>query len=54
MTDKPDVITENQRLRNELLNIRRLEYVIPNAPADVLILKAVTMARNALEPAQEA
>lgn len=46
---KSDVFTENQRLRNELISIRRLEHIIPDAPPDVLILKAVTMARNALE-----
>ena len=53
MTDNAALITEAQRLRNELINIRRLEYCIPNSPAEVLILRAVAMARKALEIRQE-
>lgn len=53
MTENAALITENQRLRNELINIRRLEYCMPNSKADVLILKAVAMARMALENKQE-
>ncbi len=49
MTDQA-LITEAQRLRNELINIRRLEYVIPNEEPIVVALRAVAMARKALEP----
>ena len=41
--------SETQRLRNGLINIRRLEYVIPNAPDDIVALRAVAIARKVLD-----
>lgn len=44
---------EIQRLRNELNNIWQLENVIEDISSDILILRAVTMAKTALDAPKE-
>lgn len=46
--EKSVYITENQRLRNELINIRRIKYVIPNSGAESLLSMAIKIAGDAL------
>lgn len=53
MTDHAALITEAQRLRNELINIRRLEYVTPRNGEDSRGEMAIKMARKALEPRKD-
>lgn len=53
MLDSSTLITEINRLRNELNNIWQLENVIEDISSDILILRAVTMAKTALDAPKE-